>query len=306
MEGCVDFSGGNYGIENTLQKGFRVVRHFLGSRIVEKIEIDNTSGNKNVPEEELKIDIEGKSIFLSKGVCRFVDHLFKNGPKRISSWEMGRNAMSCSRRPKHYISRWIDFNEKFGLGYQLSDSSVGVNFKDNSRLVVDGSMENYQYIDKNGARVCFDYDKCPTNLGKRCKLLEYFKNYMENNLLAEPPAEEHENIEIVDTGTPILLKWKRNDKCICFILLNGVFQINFLEDHTKFIISIPTSSISIIDKDNKLKTYCLEGLINGGVDAFTEEKMFYIKKVIDEWTSLKRRHEGNDDVVVAKKSNNNK
>uniref|UniRef100_A0A0K0F210 Polo kinase n=1 Tax=Strongyloides venezuelensis TaxID=75913 RepID=A0A0K0F210_STRVS len=159
-----------------------------------EIEFENTTVTENVPEEELKIDIEGKSIFISKVVSQFVDLLFKNGPKEMSFWEMGRNTMSCSRRPKHYIYR-----------YQLSDSNVGVNFKDDSRLVVDGTMKNYQYIDKSGVR-----------------------------------------------------------------------------DHTKFIISISTSSISIIDKDNKLKTHSNGVLINSKMDDFTEEKMSYIKKVVGE------------------------
>uniref|UniRef100_A0A0N5BJ84 Serine/threonine-protein kinase PLK n=1 Tax=Strongyloides papillosus TaxID=174720 RepID=A0A0N5BJ84_STREA len=295
----------NYGIENIFQKGFRIRRRHSKSRIVGKLGFDSTPGNENISEEELKLDVGEKSSFSFKGIHTFVGLFFENGLKGVTSSMMDRNALFCSSRPKHYISKWIDFNKRYGLGYQLSDSSVGVNFKDNSRLVVDGTMDNYQYIGKDGAREYFERNKCPTKLDKKLKLLEYFKRYMESNLVGKPPVEEQENIKIFDKGIPILLKWKRNDKCICFILLNGVFQINFLEDHTKIIIAVPTKSISIIDKDNKLKTYSHGVLINGGMDDFIKKKMSYIKEVVDQWTSLKRRHEGDDDVTPAKKSNNN-
>uniref|UniRef100_A0A0N5BIZ2 polo kinase n=1 Tax=Strongyloides papillosus TaxID=174720 RepID=A0A0N5BIZ2_STREA len=267
---------GNSGIENIFQEGFRISRRRLGSRIVERVEFDNAPENEYNPEKKLKLDIEVKTTIILEGI----------------------------RRPKHFVARWVDNSKNYGLGYQLSDSSVGVLFIDNSCLVVDGAMENFQYIDRNGAREYFEYDKCPTELGSRFKLLEYFKNYMETYLIAVQPSEEQEGIKVVDKGIPILLKWGRNDRCICFILLNGVLQVNFLEEHTKVIISVPTKSLSIIDKDNKLKTYSYRGLVNGRMDEFMKEKMSYIKKIVDEWTSLKRKHE-DDDVVLAKKSNNN-
>uniref|UniRef100_A0A0K0G279 Polo kinase n=1 Tax=Strongyloides venezuelensis TaxID=75913 RepID=A0A0K0G279_STRVS len=101
------------------------------------------------------------------------------------------NGMALPRfsGPKYFVSRWIDFNVKYSLGYQLSDSNVSILIKDNSRHVVDGSMKIFKYIDKNGVRDYFEYDNCPTRLGKRFKLLGYFKNFMETYLLAEPLVE---------------------------------------------------------------------------------------------------------------------
>uniref|UniRef100_A0A0K0F1X0 Serine/threonine-protein kinase PLK n=1 Tax=Strongyloides venezuelensis TaxID=75913 RepID=A0A0K0F1X0_STRVS len=295
----------NHGIENIFQKGFRIRRRYSKSRIVGSLEFNSTPRNENISEKDLKIDIEGKSTFAFKGIRIFVKLLFENGLKRISCSEMDRNALFCSSRSKYSISRWVDFSKKYGLGYQLSDSSVGVNFKDNTRLVVDSTMKNFLYINKDGTRKYFEYGKCPTKLDKKLKLLKYFKRYMERNLLDKSPVEEQRNIKIFDKGIPILLKWKRDDKCICFLLFNGVFQINFLEDHTKVIITVPTKSISIIDKDNKLKTYNHRVLINGGMDEFMEKKMSCIKKVVDNWTLSKRKHENDDDVVPGKKLNNN-
>jgi len=38
--------------------------------------------------------------------------------------------------PVYWISKWVDYSDKYGLGYQLSDNSVGVLFNDNTRLIL--------------------------------------------------------------------------------------------------------------------------------------------------------------------------
>ena len=39
-------------------------------------------------------------------------------------------------QPIYWISKWVDYSEKYGLGYQLSDNSVGVLFNDNTRILL--------------------------------------------------------------------------------------------------------------------------------------------------------------------------
>ncbi|CAB4021839.1 serine threonine- kinase PLK1 [Paramuricea clavata] len=38
--------------------------------------------------------------------------------------------------PIFWISKWVDYSDKYGLGYQLCDGSVGVLFNDSSRLIL--------------------------------------------------------------------------------------------------------------------------------------------------------------------------
>ena len=33
-----------------------------------------------------------------------------------------------------FITKWIDYSNKYGFGFQLSDRSVGVLFNDNTRI----------------------------------------------------------------------------------------------------------------------------------------------------------------------------
>ncbi len=43
--------------------------------------------------------------------------------------------------PMLWVSKWVDYSDKYGLGYQLCDESVGVLFNDSTRLILCSSGE---------------------------------------------------------------------------------------------------------------------------------------------------------------------
>lgn len=43
--------------------------------------------------------------------------------------------------PVFWISKWVDYSDKYGLGYQLCDNSVGVLFNDSTKLILDAAGE---------------------------------------------------------------------------------------------------------------------------------------------------------------------
>lgn len=48
--------------------------------------------------------------------------------------------------PIYWVSKWVDYSDKYGLGYQLCDNSVGVLFNDSSRLILTSNGEYVQYF----------------------------------------------------------------------------------------------------------------------------------------------------------------
>lgn len=57
--------------------------------------------------------------------------------------------------PIYWVSKWVDYSDKYGLGYQLSDNSVGVLFNDVTKIILDAAGELvffsfyiYFYLDK--------------------------------------------------------------------------------------------------------------------------------------------------------------
>jgi len=47
--------------------------------------------------------------------------------------------------PIYWVSKWVDYSDKYGLGYQLCDNSIGVLFNDSSRLLLTSNGE-YVYL----------------------------------------------------------------------------------------------------------------------------------------------------------------
>lgn len=43
--------------------------------------------------------------------------------------------------PVFWVSKWVDYTDKYGLGYQLCDDSVGVLFNDYTRLLLGADGE---------------------------------------------------------------------------------------------------------------------------------------------------------------------
>ena len=43
--------------------------------------------------------------------------------------------------PVFWVSKWVHYSDKYGLGYQLCDTSVGVVFNDSTRLILGADGE---------------------------------------------------------------------------------------------------------------------------------------------------------------------
>ena len=97
--------------------------------------------------------------------------------------------------PIFWVSKWVDYSDKYGLGYQLSDNSVGVLFNDQTRLLLLADGDNLEYIERSGSESYHTLRLFPESLTKKVTLLKYFRNYMVEHLLraggqVQPKAED--------------------------------------------------------------------------------------------------------------------
>ena len=82
-----------------------------------------------------------------------------------------------------YVTKWIDYSNKFGFGYQLDDSSIGVIFNDGMRIKSQQHDINLVTAVYDGSSQTKLYDEnIPKEYRGRNKLLYHFKQYMEENL----------------------------------------------------------------------------------------------------------------------------
>lgn len=84
-----------------------------------------------------------------------------------------------------FIRKWIDYSNKYGIGYILTNESCGVYFNDNSKILLQPDNLNFNYfekgLDKQESSDSHTLKNYPAELKKKVTLLVHFKNYMENN-----------------------------------------------------------------------------------------------------------------------------
>lgn len=47
-----------------------------------------------------------------------------------------------------WVTKWVDYSAKYGVGYQLSDNSTGVFFNDSTKIVVENNGSVFYYYER--------------------------------------------------------------------------------------------------------------------------------------------------------------
>ncbi|VDM54383.1 unnamed protein product [Angiostrongylus costaricensis] len=170
--------------------------------------------------------------------------------------------------PIFWISKWVDYSDKYGIGYQLCDNSVGVLFNDSSKLVLDEAGSELTYIEKNETENYYGIESYPDFLSKKVTLLKYFRSYMNEHLIkagANVAKKDGDDL----ARLPVLRYWFRTRSAIVLHLSNGTLQINFFEDHTKTIVCPLMGAVTYIDEQRNFRVYKLSHLESHGCTKVT-------------------------------------
>ncbi|QQP34719.1 Serine/threonine-protein kinase PLK, partial [Caligus rogercresseyi] len=121
--------------------------------------------------------------------------------------------------PMVLVSKWVDYSDKYGFGYSLSDDSIGVVFNDLTKLLLfqtEGKHDfNIHYIDYGGVEHYYTIQEFPSSVEKKVKLLNYFRAYMKEHLLKA--GDELSRI-------PFMKTWFRTSRAVVMHLTNGTVQ----------------------------------------------------------------------------------
>ncbi|XP_006892749.1 PREDICTED: serine/threonine-protein kinase PLK1 [Elephantulus edwardii] len=186
--------------------------------------------------------------------------------------------------PIFWISKWVDYSDKYGLGYQLCDNSVGVLFNDTTRLILYNDGESLQYIERDGTESYLSISSRPNSLMKKITLLKYFRNYMSEHLLkAGANITPREGDELA--RLPYLCTWFRTRSAIVLHLSNGTVQINFFQDHTKLILCPLMAAVTYINEKRDFRTYRLSLLEEYGCSKELASRLRYAHTMVDKLLS---------------------
>ncbi|XP_066925374.1 serine/threonine-protein kinase PLK1-like [Clytia hemisphaerica] len=233
------------------------------------------------------VEDDGKDFYLSS-LHKILLKTIQSKPSDKEAHNFGE-AEDPALTPVTWISKWVDYSDKYGIGYNLSDGSVGVLFNDATRLLMNENEKNMQYIDKHNHESFFTIDKTPEKLNKKKTLLEYFHNYMSENLLkagsgVTPQPQDSARL-------PFLRAWFRTREAIVLHLNIGILQINFFQDHTKVIICPKMEAVTYIDQDRNFNTYKLSAIEEYGCKFEIFTRLKYAKTMVER---LQRKLSGDD------------
>ncbi|KAM3917659.1 serine/threonine-protein kinase PLK1 [Leptodactylus fuscus] len=182
--------------------------------------------------------------------------------------------------PIFWVSKWVDYSDKYGLGYQLCDNSVGVLFNDSTRLIMYNDGDSLQYIERNNTESYLNVRSYPSALTKKITLLKYFRNYMSEHLLkAGANITPREGDELA--RLPYLRTWFRTRSAIILHLSNGTVQINFFQDHTKIILCPLMAAVSYIDDKREFHTYKLSLIEEFGCCKELASRLRYARTMVE-------------------------
>lgn len=163
--------------------------------------------------------------------------------------------------PIYWISKWVDYSDKYGFGYQLCDNSHGSLFNDGTQLIFFNHENTYQFIGQDGQEQFYNVVNIHQVevLIRKTKLVDFFKSYMNERLLyagQNIPRSVKEDIGRL----PYLVHWFRNSDAIVMLLSNATLQINFSADHTKIILCPLMSAVTYIDVDKTSRTFLFSSI----------------------------------------------
>ncbi|EFO27896.1 PLK/PLK1 protein kinase [Loa loa] len=213
------------------------------------------------------------------GLCRQLAEVVNSKPKDNPDIR-DDDLEDPAAMPVFWISKWVDYSDKYGLGYQLCDNSIGVVFNDNTKMVLDAAGEQVQYLGRENDEHYYTVKHYPEKLQKKITLLQYFKNYMTEHLQkagADMPIREGDEL----ARLPVLRIWFRTQSAIVLHLTNGTLQLNFFEDHTKLVICPLMGAATYIDSERNFRVLKLSALAKYGCPKALLDRLRYAKMMVE-------------------------
>lgn len=208
--------------------------------------------------------------------------------------------VSSTAGPSKWVTRYVDYTSKYGLGFLLNDGSSGVYFNDSTKTALDSSGQTFQYIERkklddtdlSTRRVeatveTHSLHSYPESLKKKVTLLKHFQNYLLEQQKDEGdgnPSNSHQS------GAPMNLvyvkKWVRTKHAILFRLSNQTVQVVFY-DQTEVLMTADDRYITYVDKNRKRATYNFTDDLVGS-SAELEKRLKYTKEIMGQLITGRR------------------
>ena len=191
------------------------------------------------------------------------------------------------KEPNIWVKKWIDYSNKYGLGYALNNGNFGAYFNDSTKMILNPETKIFFYIkrkepEKQLEYYKYDLDNYPEEIKKKVTLLNHFKIFLEDEMnesklknkieyendikyeeKIKKENEEDDKNEIKnkeeDNNKPFIYikRWIRTSQAIIFkTSTNSIYQLIF-NDHTEILLSVHCRMVTYVNKKRERITYPL-------------------------------------------------
>ncbi|KAG6574745.1 PLK/PLK-UNCLASSIFIED protein Kinase [Phytophthora cinnamomi] len=183
-----------------------------------------------------------------------------------------------------WISQWVDYTSKYGIGYMLSNGGSGVYFNDSTKMISSADGRVFEYVERQSShkqgsesRAQYTMDSYDPALKKKVTLLGHFKGYLVDARAENDEADTLENqlarsfvLSSREVGTDssvlgntgdgasqsmvFVKKWVKTRHAVLFQLSNGTVQFNFF-DKSKLMLSANARVVTYLDREGDLTVF---------------------------------------------------
>jgi len=196
-----------------------------------------------------------------------------------------------------WVTRYVDYTTKYGMGFLFNDGSSGVYFNDTTKVVLTPGGKSFIYIEgkktiENEIGKCeplyneYTINSFPHNLQKKVTLLKHFRNYLiKQNNGCDQRSSDNNAVCRSDDGyiknTVFLKKWVRTKHAILFRLSNRTVQVVFY-DHTEILLCSEGRVVTYVDKKMVRTSYHLGEIIKSGDKEGIKKRLKYVKDILSQ------------------------
>lgn len=181
--------------------------------------------------------------------------------------------------PLVWVSKWVDYSNKFGFGYQLSSRRVAVLFNDGTHMALSANRKTVHYNPTSTKHFSFSVGAVPRALQPQLSILRYFTSYMEQHLMKGGDLPSVEEVEV--PAPPLLLQWVKTDQALLMLFSDGTVQVNFYGDHTKLILSgWEPLLVTFVARNRSACTYLASHLRQLGCSPDLRQRLRYALRLL--------------------------
>ena len=224
-----------------------------------------------------------------------------------------------------YVTKWVDYSSKYGLGYLLNNGYIGVYFNDCSKILFNPKANDISYVERQTTKekdmvYSFQLNGAPKELQKKIIIFQNFKKYFEEEIKSDKEKEEKEKEGKVDKEEQLkmckttkkkpkklekqkttvkdddlikyeeaiyLRKWMKTKQAMIFRLSNKTIQVGF-QDHTEVILY--NNTISYRNKKGEVSIFKIEDALNSS-NFEMNKRIKYTQNILTKMVSINMKKE---------------